>query len=148
MLNAFINASVIPTERLKLLNWPSFSFAVINSFISGWSTLNTPIFAPLLFPPCFIFSVAVSKILIKETGPDDLPPVDFTKESFGRNFENEKPVPPPVLWIKAIFFTASNISSRESSTGRAKQALNCPLGVPAFIKVGELGRKSKEISKL
>jgi len=33
---------------------------VINSKISGWSTLKIPIFAPRRVPPCFTASVAES----------------------------------------------------------------------------------------
>jgi len=37
---------------------------------------------------------------------------------------------------------ASKISSIESWTGRTKQALSCPSGVPAFISVGLFGRRA------
>jgi hypothetical protein len=35
------------------------------------------------------------------------------------------------------------IPSIESSTGRTKHAESCPPGVPAFIRVGEFGRKRR-----
>ncbi len=41
----------------------------------------------------------------------------------------------------AISFRAPKIPSIESSTGRTKQAESCPRERPAFIRVGELGRK-------
>jgi hypothetical protein len=51
-------------------------------------------------------------------------------------------VPPPDLWISAVYFTASKMSSMESPTGKTKQADSCPSSRPAFISVGELGRNS------
>ena len=48
---AFIKSSVASTEILKFVIPPS-SLHVINSLISGWSTLSIPILAPLLVPPC------------------------------------------------------------------------------------------------
>ena len=54
----------------------------------------------------------------------------------------EKPVPPPDCWMMAMFLTASKIPGRESSTGMTKQAESWPSSVPAFMRVGELGRKS------
>jgi hypothetical protein len=36
------------------------------------------------------------------------------------------------------------ISGSESPTGRTKQAESCPSLTPAFIRVGELGRKVSE----
>ena len=143
--NAFINTSVIATDRLKLFNWALLSFAWIKSRISGWSTLSIPIFAPLLVPPCFIASVAESKTVINEMGPDEIPFVEPTISPFGLRFENEKPVPPPDLCIIAAFFTASKIDSIESSTGRTKQADSCPSLLPAFIRVGLLGRNFNEV---
>jgi hypothetical protein len=47
-------------------------------------------------------------------------------ESTPSSLEKEKPVPPPLLWIRAVFFTVSKIDSIESSTGRTKQAESCP----------------------
>jgi hypothetical protein len=42
--------------------------------------------------------------------------------------------------MRAISFNESKIASMLSSTGRTKQAESWPIGVPAFISVGELGR--------
>ena len=72
-----------------------------------------------------------------------MPVVDMTTSFAGRRREKEKPVPPPDLWIRAVYFTASKISSMESPTGSTKQAESCPSSRPAFIRVGELGRNSK-----
>ncbi|MBA7542811.1 hypothetical protein ES705_35135 [subsurface metagenome] len=139
---ACMNSSVTATEVLKLVNSP-LSFALINSRMSGCSALNMPMFAPLLFPPCLITSVATSKTRMKETGPEATPPVDLTTSPFGLSREKEKPVPPPLWWIKAVFLTALNMLSIESSTGKTKQAASCPSSVPAFINVGLLGRNSR-----
>ena len=103
-------------------------------------------FAPRRVPPCLICSVAVLKMRRKESGPEATPPVLPTRESVGRRREKEKPVPPPDLWISAACFTASKISSMLSPTGSTKQAANWPRSVPAFIRVGELGRNLKLIS--
>ena len=70
--------------------------------------------------------------------------VEATIEFLGLSLEKEKPVPPPDLWIRAVFLTASKIDSMASSIGNTKQAESCPNGRPAFIRVGELGRNSKE----
>ncbi|OPY77489.1 MAG: hypothetical protein A4E70_02584 [Syntrophus sp. PtaU1.Bin005] len=102
-------------------------------------------FAPRRVPPCFMVSVATSKTRIKDMGPLDMPVVVITTSLAGRSREKENPVPPPDLWISAVYFTASKISSMESPTGRTKQADNCPSSRPAFIKVGELGRNSREV---
>ena len=103
--------------------------------------------APRRIPPCFTVSVAVSKTAMKERGPLEMPSVDFTGSFLGRILEKEKPVPPPLLWIRAACLTASKISSKESPTGKTKQAANCWSSRPAFMRVGELGRKSREDSR-
>jgi len=105
--------------------------------------LKIPMLAPRRIPPCLITSVAVSKARMKETGPLAMPPVEPTRSLCGRRREKEKPVPPPLLWIRAVYLTASNISSMESPTGSTKQAESCPSSRPAFIKVGELGKNSR-----
>ncbi|OPY01355.1 MAG: hypothetical protein A4E66_02758 [Syntrophus sp. PtaB.Bin001] len=101
--------------------------------------------APRRVPPCLIVSVAISKTRMKEIGPLEMPAVVITTSLAGRRREKEKPVPPPDLWISAVYFTASKISSMESPTGRTKQADSCPSSRPAFIRVGELGRNSKAV---
>ena len=101
--------------------------------------------APRRVPPCLTASVAALKTFIKDTGPLATPPVEFTVEPLGRSREKEKPVPPPDLWMRAAFLMASKMSSMESATGSTKQADSCPNGRPAFISVGELGRKSSSV---
>ncbi len=46
------------------------------------------------------------------------------------------------LWIRAVYFIASKISSIESPMGSTKHADNCPSSLPAFIRVGLLGMNS------
>src|SRR3990167_2750792 len=104
-----------------------------------------PMFAPLLVPPCLIASVAESKTVMNEIGPEDIPLVEPTISPFGLKCENEKPVPPPDLCIKAAFFTASKIDSIESSTGRTKHADSCPNLLPAFMRVGLLGKNFNDV---
>ena len=117
----------------------------MNSRMSGWSTRRMPILAPRRVPPCFTASVAALKTFMKEMGPLATPPVEFTVEPLARRREKEKPVPPPDLWMRAAFLMASKMSSMESATGSTKQAESCPSGRPAFISVGELGRKSSSV---
>ena len=45
--------------------------------------------------------------------------------------------------MRAAFFTVSKISTMLSPMGRTKQAESWPRGRPAFIRVGELGRKRR-----
>ncbi len=101
--------------------------------------------APRLVPPCLIVSVAASKTVMNDMGPDEMPFVDLTTSFFGLRREKEKPVPPPLLWMRAVYLTASNIDSIESSTGMTKQAESCCSSRPAFIRVGELGMNSREL---
>ncbi len=113
--------------------------------MSGWSTRSTPMLAPLLHPPCFMASVAALKTRMKETGPLATPPVEPTMSPSGLRELKEKPVPPPDWCMMAVCLTASNMEARESSTGRTKQAASCWRRLPAFIRVGELGRNSREL---
>ena len=92
-----MKSSVTAIERLKLLNLLLLSFAVMKLSISGWSMRRMPIFAPRLVPPCLTASVAVSKTVIKDIGPDDMPFVDPTISPPGLRFEKLNPVPPPDL---------------------------------------------------
>ncbi len=78
--------------------------------------------APRRVPPCLTVSVAALKMLMNDTGPLDTPAVERTTSFFGRRREKENPVPPPLLWMSAMFFIASKMPSMESSTGSTKQA--------------------------
>ena len=142
---AFMKASVMPTEMLKLFNWRWSALHMMKSMMSGWSTRRIAMLAPRRVPPCLMVSVAMSNTLMKESGPLEMPVVDMTTSLAGRRREKEKPVPPPDLWISAVFLTDSKISSMESPTGSTKQAESWPSSRPAFIRVGELGRNSKAV---
>src|SRR3990172_1873291 len=142
-----MNSSVTATERLKFTNSEGSSFTVMKDIMSGWSTLKTPMFAPLLVPPCFIASVAALKTLMKETGPLASPPVEPTMSFKGLNRLKEKPVPPPDWWIMAVFFTESNMEFMESSTGSTKHAASCWRRLPAFIRVGGIWKEFKSRHK-
>ncbi len=98
-------------------------------------------FAPLLVPPCFMASVAALNTFMNETGPLETPMVERTTSSFGLILEKEKPVPPPLLCMRAASLRVPNMLSMVSSMGSTKQADNCCNSLPAFIRVGEFGRK-------
>ncbi len=140
---ASMKSAVTATERLKLVSTAGSSLAVMNCMISGWFTLRMAILAPRRIPPCLMTSVATSNARMKETGPLATPPVEPTRSLSGRSREKENPVPPPLLCIRAVYLTASKMDSMESSMGSTKQAESCPSSRPAFIRVGELGRKSR-----
>ena len=52
-------------------------------------------------------------------------------------------MPPPNFWTSACAREALVMPSIVSSNGSTKQADSVPWAVPAFMIVGELGRKSK-----
>ncbi len=58
-----------------------------------------------------------------------------------RRRENAKPVPPPYFCTIAVADAVAMIDSSVSSTGSTKHAASVPRPVPAFIRVGEFGRK-------
>ena len=67
-------------------------------------------------------------------GPDAL--------ALGPQPRQATPVPPPYFCTMAISDAVRMMSSMLSSRGRTKQADSVPALVPAFIRVGELGRNS------
>ncbi len=95
---------------------------MMKSMMSGWSTRMMPMLAPRRVPPCLIVSVAASNTFMKDSGPEETPLVERTTSLAGRTREKEKPVPPPLLWIRAVCLMASKMLSIESPTGRTKQA--------------------------
>ncbi len=117
----------------------------MNSSMSGWSTARMPMLAPRRVPPCLIASVAASNTLRNETGPDATPIVERTRSPRGRRREKAKPVPPPDWWMTAVSLIASKMPSMLSGTGSTKQAESCWSSRPAFISVGEFGRKSRRL---
>ena len=99
---ASMKASVTATEMLKLVIWDVSFLQRTNRRMSGWSTRRMPMLAPRRVPPCFTTSVEASYRLMNETGPDATPMVERTVSPSGRRRENEKPVPPPDWWTRAI----------------------------------------------
>ena len=103
--------------------------------------------APRRAPPWLTILQAVSYTFMNPTGPVAWPPLDCTTLPLGRSLEKEKPVPPPVCWIKAmsrrVWKMPSDSRPISSEIGSTKQAASCPSGVPAPVKVGELGRKRR-----
>ena len=140
---ASISSSVSATERLKFSSEPGSDLAATNSSMSGCEQSSTAMLAPRRRPPCLTTSVAASKMRMKETGPLATPRVVRTRSPLRRRREKENPVPPPAWWIRAISCSAVKIESSESSIGRTKQPESRPISVPAFISVGEFGRKSR-----
>ena len=68
---------------------------------------------------------------------------------FGRNLESPNPIPPPHFSIIAASYATFIIESIVSSGDTTKHAERHPLpSVPAFTSVGELGKKSKDVSIL
>ena len=104
-----MKSSVTATERLKLVSMPRSALALMNSRMSGWSTLRMPMLAPRRRPPCFTTSVVVSKMRMKPTGPEATRPVERTWSPRGRRWVKVKPVPPPVWWIRAMSRTPSRM---------------------------------------
>ena len=92
-----MNASVSPTEMLKLVISLLFDLQSINFKMSGWSMRSIPMLAPRLEPPCFTASVATLNTFMKLIGPLATPPVELTTLPSQRSLENENPVPPPLL---------------------------------------------------
>ena len=118
----------------------------MNSRMSGWSQREDR-HVGAAAPPALLddVSVAASKTRMNETGPDATPPVERTTSLPRPQPLNEKPVPPPDWWMSAMSFRASKISTIESSTGSTKHAASWPIGVPAFMSVGEFGRNSSVV---
>lgn len=72
-----------------------------------------------------------------------VPPLDSTTSPRGRTAEHEKPVPAPAWWISAAVRSVVKIARSESAIGKTKHPASTPSGLPAFVSVGELGRKSR-----
>jgi hypothetical protein len=106
--------------------------------------------APRRVPPWAISPKDLSYTRRKPTGPVARPAEDLTSAPLWRSRLKEKPLPPPVCWISAASRRVWKMpdSSRPMSSvmGSTKQAASWPSGVPAPVKVGELGKKRLEVS--
>ena len=83
---------------------------------------------------------------MKLTGPLDFPWLDFTTAPFGRRWPKLKPVPPPVLCMRAASFSVPNMLSMVSPIGSTKHAASWPLPTPAPVHVGVFGRNRLTVS--
>ena len=81
-----MNASVTPTEMLKLLSSP-VSLAWMKRSMSGWSQRSTPICAPRRAPADSTVSHDWSKTCMYDTGPDARELVPRTQAPSGRIVE-------------------------------------------------------------
>ena len=93
-------------------------------------------FAPRRVPPCLIASVAASNTFMNETGPLATPMVLRTRSFAGRRRENAKPVPPPDLWIIAVFVRCMALAMAPSTTVRIARAIAGGLLLAAPIWLG------------
>src|SRR3989344_4768141 len=93
--------------------------------ISGCSTFKTTIFAArLVVPPERIELATPSAPFIKETGPEENPPLDKGSRE-DRSFDKLVPAPEPYLNIQPSSRYQSNIDCMLSSTAKIKHAEHC-----------------------
>src|SRR3989344_1298667 len=89
--------------------------------MSGWSTLSTTILAARrVVPPERILLATPSAPFIKETGPEDLPPIDSGSLE-ERKKDRLAPAPEPILKIIPSSRYQSKIEFMLSSTDKIKQ---------------------------
>ena len=100
----------------------------------------TAMFAPSRLPPWVTRVETDERWRSTAMGPHALPCVVAMLAPFGRMAERAKPVPPPNFCTMAVSLAASMIPSIVSFKGSTKQAESVPAPVPAFMRVGELGR--------
>src|SRR5215813_2738912 len=106
----------------------SSALQLMNSTMSGWSTLSTTIFAARrVLPPDLITPAEASAARMNDTGPDAVPPPP--NRSFDeRSRDRFTPDPEPPLKMTPSLRYQSRIESMVSSTERMKQAEHCGLG--------------------
>ena len=86
-------------------------------------------------------AISVKNILLNR--PEEVPPVELIGVScWPADGKRKIPCLHRLRRLNAASRRVPKIDSMLSSTGRTKQAESWLSGVPAFIKVGELGRKS------
>src|SRR3954469_3682309 len=163
---ACMNSSVTRTELLAFWYWmemkPSPSIDMSNpasrsaaafsssralhqmkSWMSGWSTSSTTIFAARrVLPPDLIVPAQASAPRMKETGPEAVPPLDSGSIE-PRMLDRLMPDPDPPRKILPSRVFQSRIDSIVSSTERMKQAEHCGLSSkPTLNQTGELNAAS------
>src|SRR3989344_3531748 len=93
--------------------------------MSGWSTFKMTILAARrVVPPDLIELATPSAPFMKDTGPDDVPPLESGSRE-ERKLERLIPEPEPYLKIQPSFLYQSRMDCILSSTERMKQALHC-----------------------
>src|SRR3954451_20858903 len=115
----------------------------MNSWMSGWSTSRTTIFAARrVLPPDLIVPADASAPRMNETGPEAYPPFDSC--SFDeRSRERFTPDPEPPRKMTPSRRIQSRIASIESSIERMKQAEHCGFSSnPTLNHTGELNDAS------
>src|SRR3989338_4019104 len=107
--------------------------------ISGCSTFKTTIFAArLVVPPERIELATPSAPFIKETGPEEYPPLESASLD-DLNLERFVPAPEPYLNIQPSSRYQSRIDCMLSSTAKIKQAEHCGLScTPTLNQTGLL----------
>src|SRR3954449_9925007 len=163
---ACMNSSVTRTELLAFWYWidwnPSPSIDMwnpararasafsssralhqMNSWMSGWSTSSTTIFAARrVLPPDLIVPAHESAPRMNDTGPDAVPPL-ASGSIEPRMFERLMPEPEPPRKMRPSRVFQSRIESIVSSTERMKQAEHCGLSSkPTLNQTGELNAAS------
>src|SRR5215218_5783441 len=124
----------------------SLALHQMNSWMSGWSTSSTTIFAARrVLPPDLIVPAHASAPRMKETGPEAVPP--FASCSFEpRMFERLIPEPEPPRKIIPSLVFQSRIDSIVSSTLRMKQAEHC--GCSSKPTLNQTGLVKADVSEL
>src|SRR3954466_8404879 len=117
----------------------SSTLQLMNSTMSGWSALRMTILAARrVLPPDLITPAKASKPLMKDTGPDAVPPP--ASSSFEeRMLERFDPVPDPNLNSIPSVLARPRIDSIVSCTELMKQAEHCgAFSKPTLNQTGEL----------
>src|SRR6266480_7808422 len=132
------DGSYPPSIRVQALR-SSSTLQLMNSTMSGWSTLRMTILAARrVLPPDLITPAKASKPFMKETGPDAIPPPESCslEERMG---ERLLPVPEPHLKSIPSVLASSRIELIVSSTELMKQAEHCGFSsIPQLNHTGEL----------
>src|SRR5260370_15824128 len=131
-----------PASRSTRTFSSSRAFVSMNSWMSGWSTSRTTIFAARrVAPPDLIVPAEASAPRMKDTGPLAVPPED-SSSLLERILDRLTPAPEPPLKISPSSRYHSRMASMVSSTERIKHALTWAFElVPTLNQTGELKLK-------